>query len=106
MTAMIPINYRDFWDVPRIFVTSYQGQQFLFDCPFNETAEDYPDRYAVYLMPSLTEDDLQGSWAVLPAKATRRLGTVPVIEIRFDATRRQAIDATVLDEILAAPSRR
>ena len=36
------IQYRDFYDVPRIFVADYQGRLYLFDCPFDEALDDYP----------------------------------------------------------------
>jgi hypothetical protein len=43
-----PIRYRDFYDLPRIFITSYNGQDYLFDCPFDDELDDYPDSYRVY----------------------------------------------------------
>lgn len=104
MTRWVAINYREFWDVPRIFFTEENSQLYLFDCRFDEEVEDYPDEYRVYLMPQLSEADLAGSWAEVHRMATRELGTVPVDHVTFDPTRRKQIDASVLDG-LTAPAR-
>lgn len=97
MTRRAPIRYRDFWDVPRIFFVEDRGRLFLFDCQFDERVEDYPDVYQVFLMPPLTEADYAGSWAPLYQRATAKLGDVPVSAVVFDPTKRQAINAVVLD---------
>ena len=99
---MTPITYRDFWDVPRIFVARRNGAMLLFDCAFDETTEDYPDFYRVYLLPDLRDDDLAGSWDKLHLKARRSLGEILVASVRFDETRRRAVATNLLDA-LAAP---
>lgn len=98
----VPINYREFWDVPRIFFVEDDGQLYLFDCRFDEAIEDYPDEYRVYLMPHLGAEELAGSWAKVDRKAIRQLGTVPVARVKFDPTKREQIDAAILDEFAAA----
>lgn len=100
MSDWIPIEYRDFWDVPRIFLTTYRGQRFLFNCPFNERDEDFGDTYQVSLLPRLSAEALAGSWEALPGLATDRLGEVPIARVRFDPTRRQKVEAELLDELL------
>lgn len=95
------VEYRDFWDVPRVFLARYQDGLFLFDCPFDEDAEDFPDLYRVYRMPALSPEDLEGSWYGLEAKAVDYLGEVPISAVRFDGTRRQEIDASVLEDLTA-----
>ena len=95
------IRYRDFYDVPRIFITTYNGELYLFDCPFDEELDDYSDRYQVYQLQAISEDELQGSWEHLPERAASVLGTVPVAHVQFDTTRRNSIDTTVLEEIIA-----
>ena len=52
-----PIRYRDFYDVPRIFLANYRGRLYLFDCPFDEETEDFPDFYHVYTMPPIPDED-------------------------------------------------
>jgi len=102
MNTWTSIRYRDLWDVPRIFVTTWQNQTFLLDCEFDESTEDYRDSYVVYRMPGLSESDLAGSWDYLPRKALCRLGEVPVTSVHFDLTRRREIDASILDQFLTA----
>ena len=104
MTRWAAINYREFWDQPRIFFLTDGGRTYLFDCPFDDDQEDYPDEYRVYLLPSLTADELAGSWAGLFRRATAELGRVPASAVRFDPTKRQFVDASILDT-LAGPAR-
>jgi len=102
MTAWAPIRYVGFWDVPRIFLTRYKGQTFLFDCPFDEQLEDDCDSYRVYLMPELADEDLPKDWTTLHQKATGFLGEIPVSRVRFDPSRRREVELSVLDELLAS----
>jgi hypothetical protein len=101
-----PIRYRDFWDVPRIFLVEYEGVHFLFDCAFDEETEDYPDTYTVYLVPSFAEAELSGSWHLLPQRASRVLQRVPVASVKFDPTMRKAIDTALLAELTGAAGSR
>lgn len=102
MSIATPINYREFWDVPRIFFAEHRGQLFLFDCRFDEAVEDYPESYQVFLMPRLTDLEYAGSWADLWRKAVRKVADVPVAAVRFDPTRRKAIGAEVFDAFAPA----
>ena len=95
------IRYRDFYDLPRIFIASHNRKQYLFDCPFDGELDDYPDSYGVYEVPKFSNDDLQGSWEHLPERATGFLGTVPIAAIQFDPSKRKRINTAVLDELLA-----
>jgi hypothetical protein len=105
MTRWAAIYYRDFWDVPRIFHLADGGRSYLFDCPFDDESEDYPDEYHVYLMPPLTATDLTGSWAGLFRKAVAEIGRVPISAVQFDPTRRQFVDASILDTLAASSAR-
>lgn len=96
-----PIRYRDFYDLPRIFITSYDGKDYLFDCPFEDELDDYPDSYRVYQLPALSEEELQGSWEHLPELAESLLGVIPVAEVRFDSTKREWINTAIFRELLA-----
>lgn len=93
------IRYRDFYDLPRIFITIHQGRQYLFDCPFDDELDEYADSYRVYELPALPDAELQGSWEHLPDSAIGFLGLIPVASVRFDPTRRACIDATVFREL-------
>src|SRR5207302_1388121 len=92
-------KYREFWDVPRMFLVASQGKHFLFDCPFDETTEDFPDAYRVYLMPPSTEEELAGSWDQLSERALQYLGKVLIGKVRFDPSRRREIDTAILEEL-------
>jgi hypothetical protein len=102
MSQRVPIKYRGFWDVPRIFLAYYEGQTFLFDCAFDEELDDYPETYKVFLMPNLRDDELPTDWTTLPQRALRYLGDLPVSQVSFDPTRRQTIDSQPLDALLSA----
>lgn len=95
------IRYRDFYDVPRIFITTYNGELYLFDCPFDEELDDYSDHYHVYQLPAISEDELQDSWEHLPERAASVLGTVPVAQVQFDTTKRKSIDTAALEGLIA-----
>ena len=96
-----PIRYRDFYDLPRIFVTSYNGKDYLFDCPFDDQFDDYPYSYRVYQLPTLPEEELQGSWEPLPELAESFLGMIPVAEIQFDPTKRKSINTRIFGDLLS-----
>lgn len=99
------ICYRDFYDVPRIFITAHDGKQYLFDCPFDDELDDYSERYRVYQLPALQEYELDGSWERLPDRAVALVGSVPVDKVEFDQSKRKLINTSVLDELLARDPR-
>jgi hypothetical protein len=101
VTRWAAINYRDFWDFPHIFILTDGGRTYLFDCPFDDVVEDYPDEFHVYLMPPLAAEEIAGSWVGLYRKAIAELGRVPTSAVRFDPTKRQFVDASVLDTFTA-----
>ncbi len=108
MNSWVPIIYRGFWDVPRIFLFQFQDKQFLFDCAFSEELDDYPDDYQVFLMPSdLLETELPTDWTELEGMALCHLGTVPVKLTRFDPTLRKQVDAAIVESLIpeSAPVR-
>jgi hypothetical protein len=94
------INYRGFYDVPRIFLVSHRGMQLLFDCKFDDSIDDYPDFYKVYLMPAQQDLELSGSWDRLPELAIEYLGDVQVSSVKFDRTLRKEIDTDVIRGLL------
>jgi hypothetical protein len=94
-------KYREFWDVPRMFLIDSEYGSLLFDCPFDETLEDYGNDYRVFLMPILSDADLEESWANLPSRAVRFLGSIPISKVHFDATNRSFIDRRTLSQLFA-----
>jgi hypothetical protein len=93
--ALIPIRYRDFYDVPRAFVVQRAGSLHFFDCPFDDRIDEYPDRYTVYRLDATLSPALDvGSWESLANKG-ERIGEVPTQCVQFDPTRRAAIDDSI-----------
>ena len=99
MPTTAEIIYREFDDVPRMFVVNYRGKQFLFDSTFDESSYEYPDTYQVYVLPNLGHHELNGSWVGLSDKAEEHLGEVLISNVVFDESKRRAIDSQVIDEI-------
>ena len=96
----VPIVYRDFHDVPRIFIASLDQQRFLFDCPFDRAMNEYSAAYEVY---SLKDDFVapDGSWDALVGEATEHLGSVSVTSVQFDPTARRCIRRNLLERFSA-----
>ena len=96
MQEPLNIVYREFYDVPRVFIVSRGGVPFLFDGSFDDAADDYPDHYSVYELSRAAFSKLEGSWAGLANLAVKHLGQVPVASVEFDPTLREQIDGSVL----------
>ena len=97
--SWLPIKYRDFYDVPRVFVAENGGCHYLFDCVFDSKADDYSRDYAVYRLPTNTGgriDEIR-DWRSLYAEGAR-IGSVGVARVIFDKTKRQFVDAGVLKQ--------
>src|SRR5258708_2927793 len=90
-------QFRDLWDVPRMFVVEEDGRTLLFDCPFDDETEDYAREYRVYEMSSLTDSDLSESWSDLPRRAIRQLGTIPVKEVAFGSDARLSLSRASIE---------
>jgi len=106
MNAPIPIEYRDYWDVPRIFLARHQGRLYLFDCEFDETLEDFRQGYRVYLMPEISTEDREGSWAEFPKRAIRELRTIEVGLVSFANAEKSMIDSSIIDNLIGESTRR
>jgi hypothetical protein len=100
MSEWAPIQYMGFWDVTLIFLFGHEGELFLFDCPFDETVEDYVDHYNVYCLPqSFDLSNLPKDWTKLHLQATRQLGKIPVRSVQFDESHRREINTAVLEPL-------
>ena len=105
MCDWIPIRYLGFWDVPRNFLVRFSGDLYLFDCPFDEEGDEYPEYYSVYILPEMSREQIDADWVGLPARALRKTGVVPIDSVRFDPTKRKEIGAEVFDLLAVnAPS--
>lgn len=95
MPQWVDFIYGGFYDVPRcILLRAPDGRRLFLDCGFDEALDDYPAQYTVYVLPE--DVDMSGSWAAIPDPRFSLLGTVPVMDVRLDATKRRQIDAEAL----------
>jgi hypothetical protein len=100
------LAYRDFFDLPRAFIVEPKpGLVLFFDCPFDDSIDDYPANYSVFCLPRLDTSDLPDNWAQLNAVKIGPVATIPVSAIHFDGTGRK--DALLEGEsaIMAAAER-
>jgi hypothetical protein len=102
MPQWADIEYRDFWDVPRMFVARHDGRPYLFRDPFDSMTENYSHQYEVLELPPLGADELKGSWDGLAGRALTKLGTVRIDEVEFDSSRRRSMDTAIIDKLLEA----
>lgn len=92
-------TYREFHDVPRcILFTTAHGRQLFLDSPFDRDLDDYASDYAIYAVPS--HIDMSVPWSEAFISAFTCVGTVPVKAMRFDATRRKQLDASIVLDAL------
>lgn len=96
----LPIRYRDFYDVPRMFVVESQSKVFLFDCAFDVQTDDYPTRYIVYQLQadSIESVHMNDDWRALPKKGIR-VGTVDLEDLKFDVTNRKFVDRNIFSHL-------
>ena len=100
---MAPFKCVDFYDVPRLIMFKYQGHLFLLASYFDDDKDDYDENYSIELLPSWVEQKIaDSSWKVLEddIAGRRLLGEIPVKNITFDATTRQALDPAFLDKYM------
>jgi hypothetical protein len=95
MTEWLPIRYREFYDVPRVIAVQYQGVAYLFDSPFDDGRDGYPESYVVYRLPASAVPELErAAWHDLP-RLGERIAEVPLEALRFDLTKRRSISADI-----------
>lgn len=99
MQELAEIQYREFYDIPRLFVVKYDGRYFLFDGSFSDELDDYPDQYEIFLMPSVCDVDLAGSWEHLKDLAIQSFGFIATTAVTFDPSKRKFVDASILGDV-------
>jgi hypothetical protein len=96
---MRPIRYRHFYDIPRSFLVTADDITYLFDCPFNESGDEYPEHFSVYRVGTPLEDDPEAiAWDDLQ-EGGEYLGTVSTSSVLFDESRRRSVDETILNSL-------
>ena len=87
-SSWIPFTYRSFYDVPRLIRFSHEGVEYLLDCPFDESLDEYGSHYTLYRVTLLLgDDDDWESWL----SSSERIGTVRVADVQFDKSLREHI---------------
>jgi hypothetical protein len=99
---MTSFQYIDFYDYPRSIVLDYRGKLILLLSAFDEELDDYPNAYAVYLLPPIVAAQLKaGSWKFLEEQGLEPIGQIPLGRVKFDASRRKKLDASILDDLIS-----
>lgn len=100
MGAKARILYSGFYDYPLAFVIRNRNQQILFYREFDDALDEYPDRYKVFILPDISDEEISRSWQTLPDLATQYLGDLSIREIEFDSTRTKEVDTNSMDHFL------
>ena len=94
---MVSFQYVEFCDVPRLILLGIEGRHFLLDSLFDENIDEYPDEYTVYaLSPSDLAEFQKCGRKFIESAELRNLGKIPSRSVRFDATKRKRLDASIL----------
>jgi hypothetical protein len=93
----IPISYREFFDIPRSFICTWQGKSLFFDCPFNNEGDKYPEVFQVYLLPEGHGTERTETWPLNHDKSIGCFGKIPTHQLVFDPTRRAQIDFSPIE---------
>jgi hypothetical protein len=104
MTQKTKFTYRDFYDVPRMIIVNHRGQKLLLDCKFDDSLDDYPTIYKLYILPNEIDEKSEKSWEAMPARAVKYVGEIPVKCVIFDHTKRAELETSVIDDLLSGPS--
>lgn len=103
MAKMTPFQYVDFYDVPRCIALRYRERLLLLQSAFDETLDNYPTSYSIYVLPESVEESLRdGSWAFLSDTSMTCIGHIQIDQVSFDPSKRNELDASFLDSFILA----
>ena len=95
------VNYRDFYDFPRMFLVVVGGRTFLFDCAFDDESDEYPAEYALYELSNVQVGALPHDWRELTRRDATCKGRIPIHSVVFDPTKRKQIKCAEFHELLS-----
>ena len=101
INQMAKFNYRDFYDVPRMIILNHKGQKVLLDCKFDDSLDEYPSTYKVYILPQDINELGETSWESMPTRAVKYVGEIAVKQLILDHSKRAAMDTSIIDELLS-----
>jgi hypothetical protein len=90
MTRWRVIEYRSFYDVPRMIVASSDEGLFFFHSPSSDEIDDYAPHYEVYRLPMLDAALLPMSWENLEQQAVERRANIPLNNLPFTVERKSS----------------
>ncbi len=92
----LPIEYREFHDIPRTFVVNDGTGSYFFDCSFSDELDEYPDEFIVYkLHEKVSHSGSTFPWNELH-KYGKRVGSIRIESVIFDKSKRKSIRSDVL----------
>ena|ERR1700755_929927 len=98
---MIPFEYVEFYDVPRVILTRIREKWILLQSTFDEDLDEYASEYSVYLLPSSFEPPPKGTRWDFPNEERTELGKIGVQDVNFDETKRRSLNAVALDALVS-----
>jgi hypothetical protein len=107
MAKMISFQYVEFYDVPRCIALPYRERIFLLQSAFDESLDDYPSSYSIYVLPDSVKDSLRrGSWEFLRNTPMTCIGQIRIDKVVFDPSKRKELDASILDSFVVDQEQR
>ena len=97
----MPIEYRDFYDRPRMFKLTVGDQVFLCISAFKEDLDDHDSAYEVWRITSPEAISWGGSWLEFPRPNDQLMGRIAVKDVVFDASCRASVDLRSLEAMVA-----
>lgn len=89
------VSYREFYDLPRLLLISDDTSSFwIFDCKFDERADEYPNEYRVFFAGRAADKALREFEEFAKSSADvamRDCDRLPIGDVKFDATRKKKL---------------
>ena len=106
LSELTPFAYGGFYDVPRCLTLRYQGRRFLLFGAFDDDLDEYPSDYSVYVVPEPADDSRPvSSPEFLSNTPMNCIGRISIDQVRFDPSKRQKLDARILDRFIGVQDR-
>ena len=96
----LPIEYGEFYDIPRTFVVNDETGSYFFDCSFSDEIDEYSDEFIVYkLRGKVSHSGNSFPWNELH-KYGKRVGSIRIENVIFDKSKRKSIRGDVLASLI------
>lgn len=96
----LPIEYREFHDIPRAFVVNDETGSYFFDCSFSDELDEYPDELIVYKLREKVSHGDALPWNELHEYG-KRVGSIRIESVIFDISKRKSIRGDVLASLIS-----